>query len=187
MHTGLILLVKANGRQQARKNAEEFLSGYDRGRVCDYYVFGGAWSGILTGYEPRANPDNFETCHVCWATGRAHGETCYHCSGSGRALKFVFNWVPYAGDTMPLVKVKKKVAEYLGGWRTRQLQRANEGIAVAEAEGREFLLGHYHGLKGNVLCDEFCRESVVYDVESRSNSMPECTDGYWAAVFDLHR
>lgn len=87
---------------------------------------------------------------------------------------------------MPLSAVKDKVLEYLGNWREKVLQRANEGITKYEKEGNETMLGCYLLQKGNIICDTFTWYSAVYDVESESNSVPDCPDGYWSVVVDMH-
>ena len=186
-HTGAIILVKAASRREAVKNAKQFLHRFGRGRVYDYYSLGGYWSGLLTGYEPRDNPLNQETCSHCHGTGKDASQeerACYKCNGTGKSLKW--RWVPYKGDVMPLSEVKDRVLVYLGDWRNKYLKVANQGIAECEQKADDWLLPHYLILKGRVLWDQFIWESAVYNAEEESNSVPSCPDGYWAVVVDLH-
>lgn len=186
-HTGIILLVKAESRQQAVKYAKEFLADYGDWRVYDYYRIGGGWSGWLTNYNPRDNPANLEFCSCCNGSGKSPSnanDPCFPCQGTGKSLKWEL--ASYKGDVLPLRDVKEDVLKFLGSWREEALKRANEGIAKYEKEGDESMLGFYLVQKGNLLRGAFSWYSTVYDVENESNGVPVRTDGYWAVVVDMH-
>ena len=75
----------------------------------DIYCIGGAFSGVLTGYDPQQQPANWERGPLCRGTGR-RPETialnpelgCNGCSGQGKSLKHALKWKPYAGDLLPV-------------------------------------------------------------------------------------
>lgn len=63
----------------------------------DWWVIGGRWSGLLSGYDPYSDPTCLEECFICRGTGRrddALGQearsrnpeyTCNGCDGKGKS------------------------------------------------------------------------------------------------------
>jgi len=51
MHTLVILLTKAEDKEEAISNCEEFLEQYGEGDVWDWYVIGGRWDNYLSPQE----------------------------------------------------------------------------------------------------------------------------------------
>ena len=47
MHKGVILLIKASQRDEAKDKVQEFMVHYGDGDIWDWYVIGGRWSGTL--------------------------------------------------------------------------------------------------------------------------------------------
>ena len=41
-------------------------------------------------------------------------------------------------------------------------------------------------MKIAILADEFCWESIVFDAERKTNSIPDSFEGYWAVLIDMH-
>lgn len=88
----------------------------------DWWQIGGRYTGRKTGYKPKDNDANWETCRLCNGTGyrlddvgrrMRTGAPSYTCNGCGRivdnkwthgergpgmALKWPTQWEPYAGD-----------------------------------------------------------------------------------------
>src|SRR5271169_403637 len=50
-------------------NVAEALEPY-RNAEWDFFEVGGRYTGLLDGYDPRQDPDNFETCVLCNGTGK---------------------------------------------------------------------------------------------------------------------
>lgn len=73
----------------------------------DWYEVGGRFTGVLDGYDPTADPENWETCYLCGGTGQRTDIVveggCNGCQGSGRALKD--RWKPHPGDTRPAAEL----------------------------------------------------------------------------------
>ncbi len=47
MHKGVILLIKASDKNEAKDKVQEFMVQYGDGDIWDWYVIGGRWSGTL--------------------------------------------------------------------------------------------------------------------------------------------
>jgi hypothetical protein len=81
----------------------------DNNAFWDWWSIGGRWTGYFEpGYEPAADPRNFETCTLCEGTGTRDWSECVHvtpewiercngcngCDGTGRSLKWPTRWAP---------------------------------------------------------------------------------------------
>ena len=51
MHKGIIILVKAENREDAKCKVDEFMESYGNGDVWDWYTVGGRWNGNLAPKE----------------------------------------------------------------------------------------------------------------------------------------
>jgi hypothetical protein len=89
----------------------EFCEGTGRDRTTsnpnakwDWYLIGGRFTGVLDGYDPTQDPENWETCRLCHGTGQRTDMVveggCNGCRGTGRALKE--QWKTHPGDTRPV-------------------------------------------------------------------------------------
>jgi hypothetical protein len=185
MHKGLILLVDALSRTEGQEKAERFLAPY-RGRIFDYFLVGGSYSGVLTGYDPRSNPANTEMCSTCLGTGAdlRSPEACCACAGTGKSLKFPSEWEPYPGDVIPLRDVREKVSTLARGWHAKQQEKIER--LIAESSQDRGLVAFLRAQKRAVLADKFLLWSDVYDVEMRRNAVPDEPEGRWAVVVDMH-
>lgn len=69
---------------------------------------GGRYQGLLDGYDPQGNPENWEACDLCGGTGtRPDGLErfgpewveqmggCNGCQGKGERLKWATQWAPH--------------------------------------------------------------------------------------------
>jgi len=96
MHKGVILIVKADDKDEAQTRAEEFLEQYGDGDVWDWYAFGGRWTGLLDGYEPDKDPNNIKVCDLCGGTGKRVDMVvengCNGCQGKGEAVTWPTQW-----------------------------------------------------------------------------------------------
>lgn len=75
----------------------------------DCWVKGGRWNGFfLTDYDPKNNPNNFETCTICGGTGERHNHIgdgkCNSCDGKGTRLKWS-DWEDEGGNVVPVPAV----------------------------------------------------------------------------------
>lgn len=99
----------------------------------DWYQIGGRWTGRLSGYDPQADPDNIETCHLCNGTGERPGgreqfgdewyewcHGCNGCQGKGTAIKWPNQWKHHEGDIMPVDKLPVDVTAFAVVYPTRE-------------------------------------------------------------------
>lgn len=194
MHKGVILLVKAEDREEAKQKADSFLESY-QDDVWDWYQLGGRWTGLLTGYKPEEDPRNLETCRYCQGTGdrkdleppewKKECGGCNSCHGKGQKVKF--DLVKVDDDSLPCSdpRALAKIKEWGEPWREKTLQEAEKGIEEYASKS-DSMLGYFLRKKADVLQDRFCFESDVYDTEELTHELPKNLDGYWAVVADMH-
>ena len=84
----------------------------------DWYLVGGRWTGLFTGYNPREDPANIEVCYLCNGTGvrndtvaqelRQKDPTlkCDGCQGKGKRVSWWF--APYAKDSIQVKELNGK-------------------------------------------------------------------------------
>jgi hypothetical protein len=212
MHSGVILIVKAQNRKEALKAADAFLEPYGGDRVWDWYQIGGRWTGTLTGYDPEKDPRNHETCSQCDGTGfrrdalgneeRAKDPT-YTCNGCGtfdvdkkvwshgpldpgKSVKWPTEWVEVDDNAMPLSdkRVRKVVRDWTKDWKKERLAEITKMMRHWKKD--EHMTGYLLKKKGEVLADDFSFESKVFDTERWTNSPPRTSVGYWAVMIDMH-
>lgn len=88
----------------------------------DWYQVGGRWTGLFSGYDPGADPENTEPCNLCDATGKrtdavaqsmpeqmaaCHG--CNGCDGKGIRRKWPTDWKRHDGDVLTTAEALAKM------------------------------------------------------------------------------
>lgn len=89
--------------------------------IWDWWVIGGRWTGVLSEYDPKADPANLESCVICGGTGKreragcpfaldwtdkkwddwvAWSGGCNSCQGKGERIAFRLQ--PHEGDVAPV-------------------------------------------------------------------------------------
>jgi len=168
MHKGIILLVKATTRKEAKHKAVAFLQPYGNGDVWDWYQIGGRWTGELTGYSPENDPDNQDK--------------------DGKA-KWPTDWKEIDDNVMPLNHpiVLAKVQEWACDWKANALENIRKSEATFA--GDEGMTGYLLERRGTIMQDKFSFESNVFDVDNECNvdgDLPVPHSDYWAVMMDLH-
>lgn len=199
MHKGVILLVKASNRNEAKGKAETFLSQHDQENgtgVWDWYVIGGRWTGTLTGYDPEADPANNEKCDTCGGTGKRTDEVaeanpslkerCNGCGGKGHRVKWPTEWKPHAGDITRASdpKAAEKIKEWSDGWAggvREQLTQSRKAF-----KGQKSMQEYLRRKERELRDDVFQFDSNVFDVDRNTNVPPADLSGYWAVMIDMH-
>lgn len=106
-----------------KPDLNSILESHGDGREWDWFERGGRWTGHLSGYDPTADPANWETCDLCDGTGTRTAPVPTNpnwtpvpgqCNGCdqwkgklplGKRVRFGFE--PHPGDT-------QRVADILG-------------------------------------------------------------------------
>lgn len=84
----------------------------------DWFQIGGRWTGLLSGYDPEKNPDNYSVCSLCGGIGQRHFPgwereenrkwmECNGCDGTGYAFAWPTQWKFHNGDVMKVEDVLK--------------------------------------------------------------------------------
>lgn len=198
MHKGVILLVKAEDADEAKRKADTFLEPFQE-NVWDWYQFGGRWTGALTGYRPDQDPKNQTRCDICKGTGKrkkwpkgtskaqiqaTHG--CNGCNGTGKTTKWPTDWDTYTEDILPLTDPRAaiKVAEWSDGWGKNETKRVK--MLRKQFKGNRDMLEYLKSKQRGIDEDQFTFDSNVFDTEEKTNRPPVNPVGYWAVVVDMH-
>lgn len=211
MHKGVILLVKADDKGSAIEGVNHFMEQYE-GRVWDWFVIGGRWTGQLDGYEVENDERNYKSCWLCNGTGfrsdllgqnirlETPSYTCNSCGvfdketgtwkhgkfGAGLALEYPSE-IEHDNNAMPLADCLKRVREYADNVE----KKIEEELAYAErmkAEGRKSSQGYALKRAGELMQEEFCFDCDVYNVEAYNYSIPEGDEvkEFFAVIVDMH-
>lgn len=88
------------------------------GTRWDWWVIGGRWSGVLDGFDPGDEIENWEVCWLCDGTGVRPGgrerfgdrwfrdcNGCNGCMGNGLSFKHAPSWMPHDNDVLPIAEI----------------------------------------------------------------------------------
>lgn len=213
MHQAMILLVKSQTRMEAGTKALKFLDRYYCD-PWNGAIIGGRYSGLLTGYDVTDDPTNWDICSLCngtgfqvdlvgfWKRDEDPSFTCTGCgyfdyekdswvhgaAGPGLCAKSPTEWKEVDDDIMPLCdeRVRSAVTRLAQNWEADRLRYIAERSQFYIARGnRDMILSELRRREA-ILDDEFSADSVLFDTERCSNTMPDSFDGYWAVLLDLH-
>lgn len=100
-------------------NDDETLTGF-----WDWWVIGGRWTGMLSGYDPQADPQNIQTCDLCKGTGtRPDAEQfgkdwvkwsggCNGCMGTGSHVVWSTRFADHDGDVQHIASLESAREPY---------------------------------------------------------------------------
>lgn len=120
MHFYAIAVVTADQGDDVEAAIEKLLAPYSEessdGGWWDWWQIGGRWTGKLSGYDPRDDPQNIETCRICGGTGQrsdeAQGVPCNGCEGSGRRVKWATDFASHDGDVQRVDDILERGVPY---------------------------------------------------------------------------
>lgn len=204
----VILLTKAEDREDALHRTREFLQGYGDGRVWDRYQVGGYWTAILS---PRAkefrekakeilvlHPDNKDR-DLDFVTQRSIDDSqselqqLWQDMGMQGQNPYCDHYnLPEEGgiyDVLPLSECFDIVKE----WYQNPVERGKE----KEKEAQEWvngkiatndynMYGYCLKIAGNLYSQNFCFDCNTFNIEEGDYSVPEDLVGWWAVVVDMH-
>lgn len=203
MHKGIIMITKANSRDDAQENVAEFLDGYGDGQVWDWYVVGGRWSRMLnslaSSFEDKApqylksiNLDSeFISSHDIKVNGEKLQKIWEDMGGSDTNpwQKDTYAEDGHDDDIMPLKDCLDIVKEY--GFDPIQkgkeeLKEAENRLNDKEDRCSYSTYGYCLKIAGSLFAQDFCFDCNVYNIETYDYSIPKDIEGYYAVVIDMH-
>jgi len=205
MHKGVILLVKANDKEDAISKVNDFMEPYGEGDVWDWYKIGGRWNNNLAPkdrldqWNKKAQDllkteekgwisqkdvdDNQQTLQDMWEELGLKGKNpyCNHYKLSSEGNEY---------DVIPLSECVETVKEWLRDIEKEEkelFEKMVEERKKEEAGNKSSMSGYYAGLYKDIKYDNFCFESNVYDItEQIGEKIPEDISGYFAVMVDMH-
>lgn len=207
MHKGVLLLTKAGDREEAISKVEEFLSEHGDGKVWDWYVIGGRWSGTLNSkskeffqkvdvlFKEHYKDDSkfvstsmvseqADKIKAIWTEMGGEGENPY--------IRSSYESMGYPDDCLPLSECIEVVERWVVDLKEKADEHWTKMLKAKEDEkGQEYgtLSAYYARLYADYMYDSFSFESNVYDIEEYTNSPKgaiEEADKYFAVVVDMH-
>ena len=202
MHKGVILLVKANDKEEAIDRANSFIGGYEND-VWDWYVIGGRWSGLLNPkskefyekadllFKERYEDSQFVSTNMIKEQAEAL-ETIWNELGGVGVNLYKRNQYDSDGsddDCMPLVDCIERVKEWTKDMSAEADKYWDKMVVSREDDKGSTMSGYYARRFADCVYDDFCFESNVYDTEQYSNDTGYALanpDNYYAVVVDMH-
>ena len=208
MHKGVILLVKADSKEDALIQVTDFMESYGEGDVWDWYSIGGRWNNslapkdLLDQFKIKVDneilikqegsswisqqqvDENQELLQKAWEECGLEGlnSYCDHYS------------LPEDGniyDIVPLISCLETVKDWTKDLNKEKEEYWNKMLEAKEKakEGEYDMSGYYAGRYKDLQYGNFCFESNVYNVETgKAESLPkeeEIVD-YYAVMVDMH-
>jgi hypothetical protein len=211
MHKLVICLTKAQDRDEANSNVDEFLEQYGDGYVWDWYVIGGRWGGVLNKHNEEFSEkatelfktnypendfvstkmvdENRDGLQAIWESLGATGSNPYRRDN--------YNPKGNDDDIMPLsecIDIIKKYYEECGDMK----QMANEywekmlkakSDEDADPNNKMTMSAYYAGKYADCLYDKFSFESTIYNTNEYTNEVSSALENaneYFAVVVDMH-
>lgn len=200
MHKGVILLMQEKNANSARTRAEDFMHDHchEKHGICDWFQIGGRWMGTLDGYKPESDIANYQKCVYCKGTGKSKGTACNHCTeydpqtqthkpgkfGVGMRFEWPTHWKEHEGDALAL----SKCLDVVRAW----VQDPDKEAAAMQAEleknwpNDRGMKGYFMKRQGQILSQEFCFDTNVFNIESYDYAIPKETRGWFAVIVDMH-
>jgi hypothetical protein len=209
MHKGVILLIVAEDGEDAKDKAGSFMGEYQN-EVWDWYVIGGRWSGTLSRCQFDKDKlerleKEFDEKHG-WYTGGEEGKTEEQQREAYRKMftEYFPNWqgkIPaplgwrdsyategYSDDVMPLGDCIEVVKEWVQDCKaeSEQMLQNYQKYYVEKDGENQHMKGFYMKRAGQLLLENFCFDTNVFNTESYNYSIPDGYAGWWAVVVDMH-
>jgi len=213
MHKGVILLVKAEDRDDALDKVNDFMEPYGEGDVWDWFSIGNRWHNTLA---PKDKVETFTKkvnelypqTKGSYATNDIENETVRPIiqaeweklglrgknpfwSSYGFDVKDSeedYNVVPLS-DCIDTVKDWVRDVEKVAEEEFAELVKAREETKEKKAKGEKVWdMSAYHASRyKDAIYNNFCFDSNVFDVtEEAGEKLPEDIKGYWAIMIDMH-
>lgn len=201
MHKGIICLTQAADSNDAIGNVETFLEDYGDGKVWDWYVIGGRWSGTLNTLHEKfmseARPylkEKYQRDVILVSDiTESEDELQNIWVKLGGQLKNPLNRDQYVGeyndDSIPLALCLDVVNEWKVDMKKESEMYFNLMLEEKAKNIEHDLSAYYAGLYRNAKYDSFSFESNVYDIDNQTNNPEKALsnpDGWFAVMIDIH-
>jgi len=198
VHKAVIILTKAEDKEEARKKVFDFMSS-QVGKVCDWFVIGGRWSGIFTAEKLdrtklRKVNEEFERKYGWYVDKNNSEEDRFkqYCEifykyfpdfkGTPPAWRNVYLFIGYPDDVAPLKEVM--------GLVKRWLQSIEDTIKEYQKDLRDDNLKYLHDFIKRRIAElqaqVFCDDTNVFNLERGDYSIPDDPEGWYAVIVDMH-
>jgi hypothetical protein len=206
MHKGVILLTKAQDKDEALANVSSFLQEYGDGKVWDWFVIGGRWSGTLNPkakeffnkaeehfkltYPDRDNPflsmkmveEQAEPLRLIWSELLGADDLNPYARSS-------YERMGYDDDVLPLTECIEVVKDWTKDMNAHAEEMWEKMVAAKSGKDGHDMSGYYANRYGEAKYDAFCFDSNVYLTDDYTNnpaSALENADQYYAVMVDMH-
>lgn len=203
MHKGVILIVKAQDKDETISLAKEFLESY-KDDVWDWYQIGGRWQNALApkgkeffektksilekkdGFISQSEVDNKQSqLQKLWEELGMKGSNPY-----SDHYKLDENGNYY--DVLPL----SECLEIVKDWKQTQKdakkeeKKAKEWLNKKDKNGKKYkdyrMYGYCLKIAGHLYHQDFCFDCNVFNTEDYDYSIPKNVENYYAIMIDMH-
>jgi hypothetical protein len=186
MHKGVILLIKASDKNEAKDKVQEFMVQYGDGDIWDWYVIGGRWSGTLN----SKSKEFFEKVDAHFKATYALNTIWTEIGGEGSNpyTRNSYNDFGYDDDAMALSECKDVVIEWCKDVDIEAETAWNKMLEAKTIEGHD-MSSYYARQYADFKNDVFCFDSNVFDTENYTNNPTQAfseIDEYFAVMIDMH-
>jgi len=204
MHKGVIMLVKAESKDEAISEVRSFVEDYE-GQVWDWWVIGGRWNKVLHPLHSKfsktvekafkkykkigqsmSNDDTTKEYQLIWELIGGTGNNPY--SDDAPYNTSEDDNVYLATDCKATIKEWTIDMEAKAESFYKAMYRERKKETAAKREGKKVWpsSAYYAKLYSDCKYDNFSFESGVYDISNSTNNVPKDLTGYYAVMIDMH-
>lgn len=201
MHKGVILLVKAVSRDDAKTKSTDFLDEF-KGTVLDWYVIGGRWARELNPLKKKFDKLAHDIC-------KEDNNTVYQSTVEKNDVNLQNQWESIGGNgshpwsdhyrlpeegTEDDIKPLSECVDIVKEWKQNPEEEYELRIKEAESVyGKSSENGYNKSMfaylikkAAEVLGEEFCFDCNIFNIETYNYSIPEDIKNYYAVMVDMH-
>jgi hypothetical protein len=203
MHKGIMMLTKAEGREDAQQKISEFLKDYGNGQVWDWYQIGGRWANTLSPHMAEFTEKAEEILKETKGKGQYQSDVeakqkelqaiWLSIGGTGENPYADHYKMPETGrecDIMPL----SECIDIVKGWHQDPIEAGKKELAKAEKRWGEKsekgfdanMYGYCLKGAGGIFSQDFSFECNVYNIEEYNFSIPEAMNDWYVVMIDIH-